>query len=65
MKKKLQQEISKHQVVVAKYQKVSEKIKFEQAMKKKEGTSKIEEKTTVEDVNIGKAKNLGDRFLKV
>jgi len=36
MKKKLQQEISKHQAVVEKYQKISEKIRFEMAMKKKE-----------------------------
>ena len=36
MKKKLQQEISKHQAVVGKYQKIREKIRFEQAMKKKE-----------------------------
>ena len=65
MKKKLQQEISKHQAVVKKYQKISEKIRFEQAMKKKETTSKIEETTSGEDVNIGKAKNPGDQFLKV
>jgi len=65
MKKKLQQEISKHQVVVGKYQKVREKIKFEQAMKKKESTSTLEENTLGEEMNIGKAKNPGDQFLKV
>jgi hypothetical protein len=65
MKKKLQHEISKHQVVVEKYQKISEKIKFEQAMRKKENTSKIEENSLGNDVKIGKAKNPGDQFLKV
>ena len=65
MKKKLQKEISKHQVVLEKYQKISEKIKFEQAMMLKERASKIEENTSVKGVKINRTSNPGDPFIKV
>jgi len=65
MNKKLQEKISKHQTELKKYQKVSEKIKFEQAMMQKDSTSKIEKNTSREGVNISKASNPGNQFLKV
>ena len=65
MKKKLQQEISKHQAVLEKYRKINEKIKFEQAMMQKERASKIEENTSVKGVKINRTSNPGDQFLKV
>jgi len=65
MKKKLQQEISKHHAELEKYRKISEKIRFEQAMMQKESTSKIEENISGEGVKISKAGNPGDQFLKV
>ena len=65
MKKKLQNEISKHQVVLEKYKKISEKIKFEQAMMQKERASKIEENTSVKDVKINRTSNPGNPFIKV
>ena len=63
MKKKLVTEISKHQSVLEKYKKISEKMKFEQAMDQQ--PTKEKEETTAEKVIITKEKKPGDQFLKV
>jgi hypothetical protein len=65
MKKKLVTEISKHQSVLEKYKKISEKIKFEQAMDQQPTTEKRKDETTTEKVIITKEKKPGDQFLKV
>ena len=65
MKKKLVSEISKHQSVLEKYKKISEKIKFEQAMDQQPATEERKEETTGEKVIVSKEKKPGDQFLKV
>jgi chromosome segregation ATPase len=65
MKNKLVTEISKHQSVLEKYKKISEKIKFEQAMDQQPRTDKRKDETIAEKVIITKEKKLGDQFLKV
>jgi hypothetical protein len=65
MKNKLVTEISKHQSVLEKYKRISEKIKFEQAMDQQPRTDKRKDETIAEKVIITKEKKLGDQFLKV
>ncbi|MGD8307253.1 MAG: hypothetical protein PVF17_11410, partial [Ignavibacteria bacterium] len=64
MKKKLLAEISKHQTVLQKYQKVNEKIKFEQAMIQKQNPPDVE-KDVKEEATVNKTDNSGEKFLKV
>ncbi len=65
MKKKLVSELSKHQTVLEKYKKISEKIKFEQAMNQQSNTDKSKDETVTENVIITQEKRPGDQFLKV
>ncbi len=65
MKKKIEHDISKHQSVLQKYQKISEKIKFERAMMQKMSSPESEENALVNDAKTNKAVKPGDRFLKV
>ena len=65
MKNKLANEISKHQSVLEKYKRISEKIKFEQVMNQHPESDKIKDKTIVDNVIISKQKKPGDQFLKV
>jgi chromosome segregation ATPase len=65
MKKKLVTEISKHQSVLEKYKKISEKIKFEQAMDQQPSTEKGTDETITEKLIVSKEKKPGDQFLKV
>ena len=65
MKKKLASELSKHQTVLEKYKKISEKIKFEQAMNQQSNTDKSKDETVTENVIITQEKRPGDQFLKV
>ena len=65
MKKKLANEISKHQSVLEKYKKISEKIKFEQAMTKQPKTEQLKDETVAKSVIKTKEKKPGDQFLKV
>ncbi len=65
MKKKIEHDISKHQSVLQKYQKISEKIKFERAMMQKMSSPESEENALVDDTKTNKAVKPGDKFLKV
>jgi chromosome segregation ATPase len=65
MKKKLLAEISKQQSFLQKYQKVNEKIKFEQAMILNRKHPESEEENLIDEPNINKINNAGEKFLKV
>jgi Skp family chaperone for outer membrane proteins len=65
IKKKLQNEISKHQSLLQKYQKINEKIKFEQAMMQKNKKPQADEESLIENAKNTKSGNPGDKFFKV
>ncbi len=65
MKKKIEHDISKHQSVLQKYQKISEKIKFERAMMQKMSSPESESNALFDDTKTNKALKPGDQFLKV
>ena len=65
MKKKLVSELSKHQTVLEKYKKISEKIKFEQAMNQQTNTDQSKDETVTGNVIIAREKKPGNQFLKV
>jgi hypothetical protein len=51
--------------VLEKYKKISEKIKFEQAMDQQPSTEKGTDETITEKLIVSKEKKPGDQFLKV
>ena len=65
MKNKLVSDISKHQSVLEKYKKISEKLKFQQAINQQPDEDIRKDQTMVENVIVSKQKKLGDQFLKV
>ena len=65
MKKKLQDEISKHQSILQKYQKISEKVKLEQVLVQKMKAQKTEKGTVSGEVKISRDSHPGDQFLKI
>ena len=65
IKKKLQDEISKHQSILQKYQKISEKVKLEQALVQNMKSQKTEKGTISEEVKISRDDHPGNQFLKI
>ena len=65
MKKKLQNEISKHQSVLQKYRSLREKAKMEHALAQDTKIHDVEKETTTEETKISKDSYPGDQFLKV
>lgn len=64
MKKKLQDEISKHQSVLQKYRSLSEKVKMEHALDQNTKSHDLEKATATEETKISKDSHPRDQFLK-
>jgi chromosome segregation ATPase len=65
MKKKLQDEISKHHSILQKYQKISEKVKLEKALVQNMKSQKTQNGTNSGEVKINRDSHPGDQFLKI
>ena len=65
MKKRLQDEISKHQAVLQKYQQLSEKAKLEYTLAQNAKAKFQEKENMMEEMRNNKSSHPGDQFLKI